>query len=125
MTNRKASPITSDSIHMTFMDHLRELRRRILVSALGIIAGSIVAFIFFNYIIEFLFMPFEMIESLTTDEQLFITTLFEGFLTKLKISLLTGIIISFPVHLYNLVRFIFPGLRIKEKRVIVVGLFVS
>ena len=70
-------------------------------------------------------MPFEMIESLTTDEQLFINTLFEGFLTKLKISLLVGIIISFPVHLYNAVRFIFPGLQVKEKRVIVIGLFVS
>ncbi len=125
MTDRKSSPIVSDSIHMTFIDHLRELRRRIFVSALGMLAGSIIAFLFFNYIIEFLFTPFTMIENLATDDQLFVNTLFEGFLTKLKISLLAGIIISFPVHLYNAVRFIFPGLRIKEKRVIVIGLFMS
>jgi sec-independent protein translocase protein TatC len=66
-----------------------------------------------------------MIESISTDKQLFINTLFEGFLTKLKISLLAGFIISFPVHLYNAIRFIFPALKVKEKRVIVIGLFIS
>ncbi|NQY73562.1 MAG: twin-arginine translocase subunit TatC, partial [Candidatus Margulisbacteria bacterium] len=49
---------------------------------------------------------------------LVISTLFEGFLMKLKLSVLGGIIVSFPVHMYSGIRFIFPGLKKKERRII-------
>jgi len=125
METNKTNKQPPETTTMTFLEHLRELRMRIFISALGVLAGSIVAFIFFNPLIALLFTPFQTIDSITTDKQLFINTLFEGFLTKLKISLLAGFILSFPVHLYNAVRFIFPALKVKEKRVIVIGLFIS
>ena len=110
---------------LTFWGHLSELRIRIMISAIGITLGSIAAFLLFKYILALLFRPFESLEAYAGDKQLFINTIFEGFLTKLKISILAGIIFSFPVHLYNLVCFIFPALRRREKRIIVAGLAVS
>jgi len=80
---------------MSILSHLRELRIRLIVSAVAVCIGSILAF------------------------------LFEGFLTKLKVSVLAGTIISFPVHLYNIIRFVFPGLKAKEKKMIAIALMAS
>ncbi len=111
--------------NMTFWGHLREFRKRLLISAIGIVLGSIIAFIFFQFIIGALFKPFSGIESAEAQGQLFINTIFEGFVTKLKLSILTGLVISFPVHLFNVICFIFPGLKRKEKRITIIGLSVS
>ena len=110
---------------MSFWEHLSELRKRIFISVLGILVGSIIAFIFFQFILDTLFKPFEGVESAFVEDQFFINTIFEGFLTKLKISILTGLVISFPVHLFNSIVFIFPGLRKREKRITIIGLAVS
>ena len=53
---------------------------------------------------------------------LFVNTIFEGFLIKIKVAFLSGTLLSSPVHVYNLIKFIFPGLTVKEKKVIV-GIF--
>jgi sec-independent protein translocase protein TatC len=116
---------TSKIKNMTLWGHLKELRRRLLFSALGILIGSIIAFLFFQFIIGALFKPFEGIEAARTQGQLFINTIFEGFVTKLKLSILTGLVISFPVHLFNAICFIFPGLHRREKRITIIGLSVS
>jgi sec-independent protein translocase protein TatC len=110
---------------MTFFEHLQELRIRIIVSAAAILAGSILAFSLFDSIVALLLEPLQRLDSAASGKQLFVHTLFEGFLTKIKISILTGIILSFPVHLYNFIRFIFPGLKRKERRFLVIGLLVS
>lgn len=110
---------------MTVLDHLTELRKRIIVSLIGVLVGSVVGFLVFDYTIQLLFEPFSRIDSFNTEKELFVHTLFEGFLTKIKISVLTGIILSFPVHLYNLIRFIFPGLKDREKKIVIIGLIVS
>ena len=116
---------TENTQNMTFWGHLKELRKRLLISALGVLIGSIIAFIFFQFIIGALFRPFEGIDAARSQGQLFINTIFEGFVTKLKLSILTGLVISFPVHLFNAICFIFPGLRRREKRITIIGLSVS
>ena len=110
---------------MTFIEHLVELRKRIIVSLIGALLGAFVVFFLFDQIVNFLLTPFNLIETAAGGQQLFINSLFEGFLTKLKISLLIGIIISLPVHLYNAIRFIFPGLTNREKKAIIIALIVS
>ncbi|MEE8440461.1 MAG: twin-arginine translocase subunit TatC, partial [Spirochaetia bacterium] len=110
---------------MSILNHLRELRTRLIVGSVAIFIGSILAFVFFDQIVAILFRPFESIGTLESENQLFINTLFEGFVTKLKVSVLAGTIISFPVHLYNIIRFVFPGLKGKEKKMIVIGLIAS
>lgn len=110
-------------------EHLLELRKRLIVSLLAALAASVVCFIFYDRILSFLFSPFSKIKAgeqlLQEGKVLFVNTIFEGFLIKLKIALLSGFILSAPVHLFNIVRFVFPGLTPKEKKVIVISLAAS
>jgi sec-independent protein translocase protein TatC len=111
---------------MSFIDHLRELRRRIIVSMIAILCAAIVSYIFFDYIVAFLFQPFREIEALSIrDEILFINTIFEGFLVRLKVAILAGIVFSLPVHMFNIVKFVLPGLTAREKKIILTSLIVS
>ncbi len=58
-------------------------------------------------------------------EYLFVNSLFEGFLVRVKVALLAGAVVSLPVHLYNVVRFVFPGLMRRERRAVTVALAAS
>ena len=110
---------------MTFLDHLKELRLRIIISLIAVLIGSVIAFIFFDTIISKLYRPFLPLDTAQLQSTLFINTLFEGFLTKIKVSVISGIVLSFPVHLYNVIRFIFPGLNQKERKIIALSLGAS
>lgn len=120
----KTDPATAGS--MTTLEHLTELRNRIIVSLIAALIGSIVAFVFFEPTVAFLMEPFRTIDAFRTpSQQLFVTTLFEGYVTKIKISVLAGTILTFPIHLYNAIRFTFPALDKKEKTVVVISLITS
>jgi len=110
---------------MTFLDHLKELRLRIIISLIAVLIGSVIAFVFFDAIISKLYRPFLPLDTAQLQSTLFINTLFEGFLTKIKVSVISGIVLSFPVHLYNVIRFIFPGLNQKERKIIALSLGAS
>ncbi len=110
----------------TFLEHLIELRRRVISSLIAVLIAAVLCFIFYDAIFRFFFGPFEVLDGPEfTGNTLFINSLFEGFLTKLKISLLTGLILSLPVHLYNVVKFVFPGLRAKEQKIVKITLAAS
>jgi sec-independent protein translocase protein TatC len=110
---------------MTLLEHLADLRVRVISSAAAIFLCTIPAFVFYDQIVAILFRPFEFIEGATPGPRLFVMTLVEGFVAKIRISLLAGIILSLPVHLYNGIRFVFPGLTTREKRVVVAALCAS
>ena len=111
---------------MSFLEHLQELRKRIIVSMIAILGAAIISYIFFDHIVAFLFKPFREIEALSIREDiLFINTIFEGFLVRLKVAILSGIVFSLPVHVFNIVKFVLPGLTAKEKKIILVSLIVS
>jgi sec-independent protein translocase protein TatC len=117
---------TNPEGQMSFLDHLRELRRRIIVSMIAILCAAVVSYIFFDYIVAFLFQPFRGIEALSIrDEILFINTIFEGFLVRLKVAVLAGIVFSVPVHVFNIIKFVFPGLTTRERKVVLIALIVS
>lgn len=107
---------------MSLLDHLAELRRRVIISALAVLAGSVVTFVVNPLILDFLMRPLRAIEQPgAAGEMLYMQTLFEGFLTRLKLSILTGVILSLPVHVFNVVRFTFPALSGREKRIVAVA----
>jgi len=110
---------------MPFIDHIRELRKRLVLSTIGCLVGAVVAYLIYPQVIAALMSPFNNLDNSALSDELFITTLFEGFVVKLKLSLILGVILSFPLHLYNLIRFVFPGLKRKEKIWISVGIVVS
>lgn len=111
---------------MSFLDHLRELRRRIIVSMIAVLCTAVVSYIFFDYLVAFLFQPFREIDTLASREEiLFMNTIFEGFLVRLKVAIVAGVVFSLPLHVFNALRFVLPGLTAREKRIILVSLVAS
>jgi len=110
---------------MSFVEHVGELRKRLIVSLLGLLIAAIVCYIFYDPIILILYKPFETLDNSIQDKVLFVNTIFEGFLIKIRVALLSGVILSMPLHLYNLLKFIFPALTSKEKKVIIISLTIS
>ncbi|GAA4105371.1 twin-arginine translocase subunit TatC [Actinomadura miaoliensis] len=105
---------------MPLMDHLRELRNRLIKALLALVVGTIVGWIFFQPIWDFLKEPYC---SLPASQQLesgkctlVVNTIFQQFFLRLKISFIVGIVLSSPVWLYQLWAFVAPGLYRREKR---------
>ena len=101
---------------LSFMEHLGELRRRVLICALAIVVGTGVSFVFFNEIIEFLVRP----SGLETgkDGQLIITEVTEFLTTAFKVSVLSGFVLALPVVIYQVIMFVAPGLTRRERRLL-------
>ena len=110
---------------MPLLSHINELRRLVIISGIGLVAMSIVSFVFYDRIIDLLYRPLKVLDINSGMDLLYINTIFEGLLTRLKISLLSGIVLSFPVHLFNVIYFIFPGLMGREKRIVSIALAFS
>ena len=93
---------------MPFLDHLEELRSRLLKCILAIFVTTIVCYFFSQEIMTFLTAPFP-------DKLIFLAPT-ESFLVHIKISLFAGIIISLPIIFYQLWLFVVPGLLEKERK---------
>lgn len=97
---------------MSLVDHLSELRTRIMWSILAIALGAVVGFAAGEPIIAFLRSP------LPTDQPLVFTSVGDPFAIRIRIAVVVGIILGMPVILWNLWRFIAPGLTDVERRAI-------
>ena len=99
------------------IEHLAELRTRLIRSALAFIVGMIICFTVWNPIFDFLTRP--LCDALAANGQqgcgLILIKLQEGFFVAISISLLGGLILSFPVISYQLWRFVAPGLYRNER----------
>ena len=109
---------------MTLLEHLTELRQRVIVSMLAVSAGTIAAWFFYPDAVHFMthayrsYLTHHPSKDITRGN-LVITGPLEGFTTRLKISLYGGIALASPVLFWELWRFITPGLYKNEKRYIV------
>lgn len=104
--------------HMTLVEHLAELRTRIIRSVLAIALGLIAILALYDHVLAFMLAPYERLceqDPTLTCEVQFIGPL-EGFTTRLSISTYGGIIVAMPVILWQIWRFIVPALHAKEKR---------
>ena len=108
---------TRDEKRMSFLDHLEELRWRILKSLAVVILFSIVAYFFSEHLLSFLTRP------VPADVQLIFTTPTGAFLVSIKVAIIFGILASLPVIFYQLWAFISPGLVETEIRLAVVVVF--
>jgi sec-independent protein translocase protein TatC len=100
---------------MPVMDHLTELRKRILISAFAVVLCAIVMFFFSNAVIKFLVQYYDDATEGQRDALIF-TGPVDGFITRLKVATYGGIVLALPIWLYQLWRFITPGLNPKERR---------
>ena len=97
-----------------FAGHLREVRNRGLVSFLAILVATLIAYAFSEQLVRFLMVP--LIQGHPNLAKLVYTNLTEAFVSYLKISLLAGLMVGFPVCCYELWMFIAPGLHRHERR---------
>ncbi len=99
---------------MPFLEHLEELRTRILWCLAAIGVGFIVCWIFKELI--FRIFTFPLIDALPAGERIIFTALPEAFFTYLKLSFLGGVIVAMPVIIYHAWGFMVPGLYNKERK---------
>ena len=93
---RRSTKTSPDA--MTLAEHLSELRRRLLVAIIAFLIAAVVAFLAYNQILAFLKGPLD------------------GLSLRIKIAAFGGLVLASPILLFELWRFITPGLKKREKR---------
>ena len=109
MTVDQDEPPVDDDRVMSLVDHLTELRRRIVIALLAVVAGTAVGFYFSDTVIAILRAPLGDIGPLR------FTSLGGAFFVKFKLSLMIGVALAAPIVLYQFWAFISPGLTPRER----------
>jgi len=102
---------------LPFVAHLKELRDRILICILAVGVAFIGTYYFKERIFGFLMRPFTKV--MPPQSSFIFTSLTEAFLTYFKIALVASLFVAAPVILYEVWKFVSPGLYDKEKRYII------
>ena len=115
---KKNTPIgTPQDSEMPFWDHVEELRHRLLIVLIALGAATAGSFLFAERIIDLLAKPAGSIHALQSIE------VTENVAVFMRVSLLCGVAIAMPVILYELLAFIMPGLKINEKKWVLLTVF--
>jgi len=111
----------SNEVEMTFLDHLEELRWRLIYSIIGVVAGTIISWIFVDFLVtDVLLKPAQdnglQLQNLKPFGQIFL---------YFQVALIGGVILSLPNLFYQLWKFLSPALRKKERKYILLIVFYS
>ena len=96
-------------------EHLLELRRRLTWSVAAVLVCTAVAFVFHQHILSFLMKPAQGFANIPNQKPIY-TDLTEFIGVAMKVSLLSGLVFALPFVLYQVVRFVAPGLSGSERR---------
>ena len=118
-TARALTPDEEDAPggQMSFLEHLDELRKRIVHALLAVAVGVLVGFFFIDRIAEFLLTPTRRI--LPPGSRMIYTQPGEAFSFDVQIALIAGVVFASPVIAYQVWMFIAPGLYANEKKLAV------
>ena len=109
-------------VRMSLVEHLAELRRRVIISVIAVCVTGVVAFFLYNPVLHFLREPYcqairhRGLKNAGVGCNLIITDPLEGFTTRLKVTGYLALFFASPVLLWQLWRFVTPGLHKREKR---------
>lgn len=113
----------TDSLHdtqMPIMEHLRELRSRIIRSGLAVSIGTVLMLTFYDPVKDFLTQPYQDLcetrPEFKCDGSLFSLGPLDGFSARMRVCVYGGLILALPVVLWQIWRFIVPALSKKEKQ---------
>ena len=95
---------------MPFWDHVEELRRRLFIVVCILGVTTIASLVFSERLINFLALPIGSLQNLQSIE------VTENISVVIRVALLSGVILSMPVILYEFLAFVLPGLKSNEKR---------
>ncbi|HEV7203680.1 MAG TPA: twin-arginine translocase subunit TatC [Jatrophihabitans sp.] len=108
---------------MPVLDHLRELRRRVIYILLFVALGAVLGWVLYPHTLHFLREPYCSVPQQYRYTQvgtgncvLIYHGVLDGFTTRLKVSVISGAVFTGPLWLYQIWAFITPGLRKNEKR---------
>ena len=101
---------------MTMIEHLTELRRRLIIAFASVSLGAIIAWIFYPQIIEFLLEPYCRTLEAGEECQLYVRNPLEPFSVRLTVAGYGGIMVAMPMILWQFWAFVAPGLYSHEKR---------
>jgi len=98
---------------MTYWDHVYDLRKKIFIILISIVIFSFAGYYLFPYLIDIIID--------VIGEDLYVSVITEGFITRIKIAVIIGLTLSIPMLLFQLVLFVFPALKRSEKIFILIG----
>jgi sec-independent protein translocase protein TatC len=108
---------------MPFTQHLEELRRRLIICFVAVGIGFVISYFFAEQLFEILMRP--LLKVMPEEGRLIYTGLHEAFVTYLKVAFLAGVGLASPVIIYQLWRFIAPGLYERERSALLPIVFFS
>lgn len=115
MTNTSADEAEIEASRAPLMDHLIELRKRLMWSLLAIFLAFIVCFFFAKHIYNLLIIPYEWAAGSSHEVRMIYTAPQEYFLTQIKVALFGALFFAFPVIATQVYRFTAPGLYRRER----------
>ena len=98
-----------DEVEMSLFDHLEELRQRIFYSLIAVVISAVGCFIFANSIVEVLQKPAQGVKFLQLAPG-------EYFFVSIQVAGYSGLVLASPFILYQIVRFVLPGISVQERR---------
>jgi sec-independent protein translocase protein TatC len=99
---------------MSFLEHLDELRKRLIACVYGLVVGCVISFIFVDRTQEFILLP--LYQLMPNGTKFMYTAPTEGFMLMMKLGALGGLFVALPFIIFQLWLFIAPGLYANEKR---------
>ncbi len=128
ITDADEDPDEVESSRAPLLDHLTELRNRLILISLVTLAAFAATFAIAGHLFEFLVIPFEEAKARYNPEdveglRLIFTAPLEFFLVKVKLALLGAVIVAFPVIAWQAYAFIAPGLYRQERGALLPFLF--
>lgn len=116
MATKSAKSDDIDDSSAPLVEHLKELRTRLIWSVLAFVAAMIICYFVWNPIFDFLTQPIcHALEKRSQTCGLILLKLQEGFFVAMRIAFFGGFVLAFPVVGYQLWRFIAPGLYRSER----------
>ncbi len=125
-----ASPTAADEAEIEaskapLLDHLIELRRRLIYSIITFVACFLLCFGFAKWIYAFLTLPLANALKGQPNHHLIYTALYETFFTYVKVGMFAGLCLAFPIIAAQIYMFVAPGLYRQERRAFLPFLFAS
>lgn len=108
-----------DEYRMPILEHLRELRARLIASLWALLIGFAVCFFFAQPLFELIAAPMNQALKDTGAGTLAVTEATEGFMVQMKVAGLAGFLVALPVIAWQVWRFVAPGLYKDEKRMVI------
>jgi len=108
-----------DPKNMTVIEHLEEVRSRLLVCIIVITVATLGSLFLYNFMIDLLLNPLKGVHNLALGNRLIFTNITGGLFLRIKLALVPAAVISLPVLLYELWMFVAPAFEVETRRYVV------